>query len=52
MIESGCLGDCEYVSYSLDSKYMKCECLVNNTYITLNIKHINGVNIYEFYECF
>ena len=46
MNESGCLGDCEYVSYSLDTKYMKCECPPNNTYTTLNIKHISGENIY------
>ena len=46
MNESGCLGDCEYVSYSLDTKYMKCECPVNNTYTTLNIKHISSENIY------
>ena len=37
MNESGCLGDCEYVSYSLDTRYMKCECPVNNTYTTLDI---------------
>ena len=46
MNENGCLGDCEYVSYSLDTRYMKCECPVNNTYTTLDIKHISGENIY------
>ena len=44
--ESRCMGNCEYVSYSLDTKYMKCECPVNNTYTTLDIKHISGENIY------
>ena len=44
--ESRCMGNCEYVSYSLDTKYMKCECHVNNTYTTLDIKHISGENIY------
>ena len=41
-----CAGNCEYVSYSLDSKYMRCECPVNNTYTTLDVKHISGDNIY------
>ena len=41
-----CAENCEYVSYSLDSKYMKCECPVNNTYTTLDVKHISGDNIY------
>ena len=44
--ESRCMGNCEYASYSLDTKYMKCECHVNNTYTTLDIKHISGENIY------
>ena len=44
--ESRCMGNCEYASYSLDTKYMKCECPVNNTYTTLDIKHISGENIY------
>ena len=44
--ESRCMSNCEYASYSLDTKYMKCECPVNNTYTTLDIKHISGENIY------
>ena len=44
--ESTCYGNCEYVSYSLDTKYMKCECPVNDTYTTLDVKHISGNNIY------
>ena len=40
------MSNCEYASYSLDTKYMKCECPVNNTYTTLDIKHISGENIY------
>ena len=41
-----CAGNCKYISYSLDSKYMKYECPVNNTYTTFDVKHISGDNIY------
>ena len=44
--ESACMGNCQYSSYSLDNKYVKCECEVNNTFVTLDIKHISGENIY------
>ena len=45
--QSNCPEGCDYSSYSLDNKYIKCECDLNNTYVTLNIKHINGENIYQ-----
>ena len=44
--ESACMGNCQYTSYSLDSKYVKCECEVNSTYVTLDVKHLSGENIY------
>ena len=47
MNESGCLGDCEYVSYSLDTKYMKCECGKNRTSVTLDLKHLSKSNILQ-----
>ena len=31
----------------MDNKYIKCECGVNSTYVTLDIKHISGENIYQ-----
>ncbi len=43
--ESACMGNCKYSSYSLDNKYLKCECEVNSTYVTLDVKHISGENI-------
>ena len=44
--ETSCPEGCGYSTYSLDSKYIKCECDVNSTYVTLDVKHISGENIY------
>ena len=44
--ETICPENCDYSTYSLDNKYIKCECEVNSTYITLDAKHISGENIY------
>ena len=43
--ETNCYDNCKYISYSLDNKYMRCECPVNETYTTLDVKHISGNNI-------
>ena len=40
-----CPDHCHTSSYDLESKYLKCECPVNDTDITLNLKHITGENI-------
>ena len=40
-----CPENCHTSSYDLDSKYLKCECEVNDNDITLNLKHITGENI-------
>ena len=40
-----CPEHCHSSSYDLNSKYLKCECEVNDTDITLNLKHITGENI-------
>ena len=40
-----CPDNCHAANYDLDSKYLKCECEVNDTDITLNLKHITGENI-------
>ena len=43
--EIKCPDNCHSSSFNLDSKYLKCECEVNDTDITLNLKHITGENI-------
>ena len=43
--ETNCYDNCKYISYSLDNKYMRCECPANETYTTLDVKHISGNNI-------
>ena len=43
--ETTCYDNCKYISYSLDTKYMRCECPINETYTTLDVKHISGNNI-------
>ena len=40
-----CPDHCHTSTYDLESKYLKCECAVNETDITLNLKHITGENI-------
>ena len=40
-----CPDNCHASNYDLDTKYLKCECEVNDTDITLNLKHITGENI-------
>ena len=50
--ETSCRGNCRYSSYSLDTKYLKCECDINNDgIITLDVKHLDEKNIaYSFYS--
>ena len=43
--ETNCYDNCKYVSYSLDNKYMRCECPANETYTTLDVIHLSGNNI-------
>ena len=46
--ETLCPDNCEYSSYLLNEKYLKCECDINTTGIdTLDLHHINGKNIYR-----
>ena len=40
-----CQNNCVYSSYSLDSKYMKCECGINKPMTTLDLKHISTENV-------
>ena len=40
-----CPDHCKTSSFDLDSKYLKCECPVNESDITLNLKHITGENV-------
>ena len=40
-----CQNNCEYSSYSLDTKYVKCECGNNKNMTTLDLKHLNKDNI-------
>ena len=46
--EMSCPSGCEMANYSLDSKYMTCECPPNNTgIVSLDMQHISTKNIYE-----
>ena len=43
-----CPANCEYSSYFLDEKYVKCDCNVNTSGIdTLDLHHISGKNVYK-----
>ena len=42
-----CQNNCQYSSYSLDTKYLKCECGYNQTLINLDLKHISKENILQ-----
>ena len=42
-----CQNNCEYSSYSLDTKYMKCECGNGNHLVTLDIKHLSKENVLQ-----
>ena len=42
-----CQNNCQYSSYSLDTKYMKCECGKNRTRVTLDLKHLSKSNILQ-----
>ena len=42
-----CQNNCEYSSYSMDTKYMKCECGNNKKATTLDIKHLSKENIFQ-----
>ena len=50
--ETSCQGNCHYSAYSLDTKYLICECDVNNDgIVTLDVKHFNEKNVaYSFYS--
>ena len=50
--ETSCQGNCHYQSYSLDTKYLICECDVSNDgIVTLDVKHFNEKNVaYSFYS--
>ena len=50
--ETSCQGNCHYSSYSLDTKYLICECDVNDDgIVTLDVKHFNEKNVaYSFYS--
>ena len=42
-----CQNNCEYSSYSMDTKYMKCECGSNKTVTTLDLKHLSKENVLQ-----
>ena len=42
-----CQNNCQYSSYSMDTKYVKCECGNNQTLVTLNLKKISKENILQ-----
>ena len=42
-----CQNNCQYSSYSLDTKYMKCECGNNKTTVTLDLKHMSKENVLQ-----
>ena len=50
--ETSCQGNCHYSAYSLDSKYLICECDANTDgIVTLDVKHIDEKNVaYSFYS--
>ena len=50
--ETSCQGNCHYSAYSLDIKYLICECDVNNDgIVTLDVKHFSEKNVaYSFYS--
>ena len=48
MNETSCPSGCEMLTYSLDSKYITCECSANDTGIVdLDLHHISGKNALE-----
>ena len=50
--ETTCQGNCHFSAYSLDTKYLTCECDPNNDgIVTLDVKHMDEKNIaYSFYS--
>ena len=42
-----CQNNCVFSSYSLDTKYMKCECGINKPLVTLDLKHISKENVFN-----
>ena len=50
--ETSCQGNCHYSAYSLDTKYLICECDVNNDgIVTLDVKHFDEKNVaFSFYS--
>ena len=46
--ETLCPDNCEYSSYSLDNRYIKCECNVNTSgIVTFDLEHISADNAYK-----
>ena len=45
-----CPDGCGNSSYSLDTKYLKCDCPVKNEDITLDLKHISGDNVVKSFK--
>jgi hypothetical protein len=46
--DTTCPQNCKYMSYSTETKYLKCECTTNATdIVTLDIDHISGKNVYK-----
>ena len=49
--ESTCPNNCQYSSYSLDTRYLKCECDLNSTGIVkLDLKHISADNAFNSFK--
>ena len=45
---TACPQNCKYISYSVETQYLKCECGLNNADIsTLDFNHIIGSNTYK-----
>ena len=40
-----CQNNCDYSSYDLDNKYIKCECGKNKNMTTLDLKHLSKDNV-------
>ena len=40
-----CQNNCDYSSYDLDNKYIKCECGKNKNMTTLDLKHLSKENV-------
>ena len=45
--QMACQNNCQYSSYSLDTKYIKCECGKNQTFVKLDLKHLSKENLLQ-----